>query len=105
MSNSVTAFNPQSNGSQGTIDPRTNSPLAAAANIPPPQQQGGAPGVIAWVAAWLILIVGLYALSRTKAGKTIVYYVLWLAVVFLLITHAGEIQGIFTQGNIFQGQV
>jgi len=105
MAGGVTAFNPQMNGAQGTIDPRTSSPLAAAANIGPPAQGGGAPGLIAWVAAWLILIVGLYALSRTKAGKTIVYYVLWLSAVFLLITHAGEIQGIFTQGNIFQGQV
>ena len=105
MAGNVTAFNPQTDGSQGTIDPRTNSPLAAAANITPPTGQGGMPGVIAWVAAWLILIVGLYAISRTKAGKAIVYYTLWLAVVFLLVTHAGVIQGIFTQGNIFQGQV
>ena len=104
MAGNVTAFNPQSDGSQGTIDPRTNSPLAAAANIPPPQQQGGMPGVIAWAAAWLILIVALYAIAHTKAGKTIVYYTLWLAVVFLLVSHAGLVQGIFAQGNIFQGQ-
>lgn len=62
------------------------------------------PGVFAWFIAWAIVLGTLYGLSRTRAGKTIVYYVLWLSVVLVVVTHYSAISGVLTQGNITQGQ-
>ena len=62
------------------------------------------PGVFAWFIAWAIILGVLYGLSRTRAGKTIVYYVLWLSVVFVVVSHYSAISGVLTQGNITQGQ-
>ncbi len=56
--------------------------------------------LIQWLAAWILLLIILYGFSQTKAGHTIVYYVLWLAVVFLIVSHASEINTIFQQGGI-----
>lgn len=57
-----------------------------------------------WLAGWLVLIVFLYAIAKTTAGAAAVYYILWLSVVLLLVTHSDEITGIFQAANIFQGQ-
>ena len=57
-----------------------------------------------WVAGWLMLITVLYLLTRNRAGQTIVYYVLWLSIVLLLVTHSDSISQLFQQANIFQGQ-
>lgn len=57
-----------------------------------------------WVAGWLLLITVIYLLSRNRAGQTIVYYILWLSIVLLLVSHSDSITQIFQQANIFQGQ-
>lgn len=50
-------------------------------------------GVVSWISTWTIMILLLVVLSKTSWGKSIVYYVLWLAVILLLVTHADEIKG------------
>lgn len=55
---------------------------------------------VQWLAAWILLLIILYAISQTKAGHTAVYYVLWLAVAFLLASHSQEIASILQQGGI-----
>jgi len=55
---------------------------------------------IKWLGGWLLFIILLVGLAQTKAGKTIVYYLLWLAVVFLILTHYQEIQDIFAGAGI-----
>ena len=57
-----------------------------------------------WVAGWLLLLTVLYLLTRNRAGETIVYYILWLSIVLLLVTHSDSITQLFQQANIFQGQ-
>ena len=58
----------------------------------------------AWIAAWTLIIVVLAIIAQTKAGHAIVYYILWLSVVFILVTHNSAITTIFQEGNILQGQ-
>ena len=58
----------------------------------------------AWIAAWVIIIAGLYFLARSPWGAAIVYYVLWLSVILLLITHSDVISSVLTAGNVTQGQ-
>jgi len=48
-------------------------------------------GAFVWIATWLIMIAVLVALAGTNWGKTIVYYVLWLAVVLLVVSHGSEL--------------
>lgn len=62
------------------------------------------PGVLAWFSAWAIVLGVLYGISKTKWGHTIVYYVLWLGVVLVVVSHSSTIAGILQQGNITQGQ-
>lgn len=59
--------------------------------------------LVKWLAAWILLLIILYGFSQTKAGHTVVYYVLWLAVAFLLASHAQEIAAILAQGGIGNG--
>jgi hypothetical protein len=41
-------------------------------------------------------MIGLLAiLAKTEWGKSIVYYLLWLAVAVLLVTHADELTSMF----------
>lgn len=55
---------------------------------------------INWLSAWLLFILIMLALVQTKAGNTIAYYLLWLAVLFLLVSHYQEITDIFVAGGI-----
>jgi len=55
---------------------------------------------IQWLSAWLLFILILIALVNTRVGNTIAYYILWLAVIFLLVSHYQEIQGFFQAGGI-----
>jgi hypothetical protein len=48
-------------------------------------------GVVTWVSTWVIMILLLVMIAKTKAGRTIVYYLLWLSVLLLLVTHADEL--------------
>lgn len=53
-----------------------------------------------WLGAWLLFILILLALVQTRAGNTIAYYLMWLAVLFLLVTHYQQITDIFKAGGI-----
>jgi len=48
-------------------------------------------GAFTFLVTWLIMIAVLVALAGTRWGKTIVYYVLWLMVVLLVVTHGKEL--------------
>ncbi len=52
-------------------------------------------GVISWVGTWITMILLLVILSKTRWGKTLVYWLLWLAVILLLVSHADEISNFF----------
>ena len=47
-----------------------------------------------FLTAWLLMIAMLAMLSSTEWGKSIVYYLLWLAVVLLLVTHTEELKSL-----------
>ena len=53
-----------------------------------------------WFGAWLLFILLLVAFAKRAAGKTIVYYLLWLAMIFLLVSHAQEIADMFSAAGI-----
>lgn len=61
-------------------------------------------GFALWIAGWALIIVVIFLLSRSRAGQAIVYYVAWLSIALVLVTHAQAIQTIFQQANITQGQ-
>lgn len=52
-------------------------------------------GVVTWISTWIILILLLVILSTTSWGKSIVYYLLWLAIALLLVSHADELTQMF----------
>ncbi len=56
--------------------------------------------LIQWLSAWLLFILILALLARTAAGKTIFYYLLWLAVILLLVTNYQQIADLFAAGGI-----
>lgn len=58
---------------------------------------------ISWLGAWLLFILILIALAQTKIGNTLLYYLLWLAVIFLLVSHYQQITSIFQAGGITNG--
>ena len=55
---------------------------------------------INWLGAWLLFILILLAIVQTKVGNTIVYYLLWLAVIFLLVSHYKQITDLLQAGGI-----
>jgi len=55
---------------------------------------------INWFAAWLLFILILVGISETPWGRVIFYYVLWLAVIFLLLSHYQEITDLFGKAGI-----
>ena len=57
-----------------------------------------------WLAAWGIIIIVLIGLSRTSWGKVIIYYIAWLGIIFIVVTHSNDITNIFQQGNITAGE-
>jgi hypothetical protein len=50
----------------------------------------GAQGALTWLTSWLVIILVLVALAQVEWGKRIVYYVAWLSVVLLIVTHSSE---------------
>lgn len=40
---------------------------------------------------WLIIISALWAMTKSKPTRVILYYVLWLLIVLLLVTHGNEL--------------
>ena len=58
---------------------------------------------INWFAAWVLFLLILAGIAQTPWGRPIVYYLLWLAIVFLLLSHFEEITQLFAQGGITSG--
>lgn len=52
-------------------------------------------GAVKWLATWLIMISLLAIMAQTSWGRTIVYWLMWLAVLLLLVTHADELTSMF----------
>lgn len=50
--------------------------------------------VLQWFTSWIIMILLIIFMARTAWGKTIVYYLLWLALVLLLVLHADELSSL-----------
>lgn len=48
-------------------------------------------GALTWIMTWIIMILLLVFAAQTSWGKTLVYWLLWLALVILLVTHADEL--------------
>jgi len=69
-----TANPPTSGGSDPRTGPTPTGAVASDANA------------VSWLLAWGVLIVLLVLINRTKLGQTITYYVLALAVLFLVLT-------------------
>ena len=69
-----------------------------------PQSNTPMAGFALWMAGWILLLVVIYLLAQSRAGQTVVYYVLWLSIALILVTHADAITTIFQQANITQGQ-
>lgn len=67
-------------------------------------------GFIKWITAWGLLITISIALSKTTPGERLVYYMLWLSIILLLVTHYAEIADLFLTAGpgsepvILQGQ-
>lgn len=51
-------------------------------------------GALTWISTWIIMILFLVMISATGWGRSIVYYILWLAVILLLVTHADELSSL-----------
>jgi hypothetical protein len=49
---------------------------------------------ITWITTWVVMIMLLVMISSTGWGKSIVYYLLWLAVILLLVSHADELSSL-----------
>ena len=47
--------------------------------------------MLKFVTTWLAMILLLIMLARSSWGKPVVYWVLWLSVTLLLVTHADEL--------------
>lgn len=60
----------------------------------------GVNGAVTFLGAWLLVIVIGIGLASTGWGKTLLYYLLWLAVIFLVLTHAQEISDMLNLGGI-----
>ena len=56
-----------------------------------------------WLAAWLLFILIIVGIAQTRIGNTIIYYLAWLAVIFLLVSHYQEITDILKAGGIVSG--
>lgn len=55
--------------------------------------------IMNWLLAWIFMFLLLYVLSRTRAGHTIIYYVSWMLVLLLVVTHADQVKSLLTGGN------
>lgn len=55
---------------------------------------------ITWLGAWLLFLIILLAIAQTKWGHTIAYYLIWLAILFLVVSHYQQILSIFQAGGI-----
>lgn len=59
--------------------------------------------VMGWLTAWFLMFALLFVLAKTRAGHTIIYYVAWLLVLLLVITHGKQVASILQGGNLSNG--
>lgn len=52
-------------------------------------------GAVTWIATWLIMITLLVIIAQTSWGRSVVYWLMWLAVTLLLVTHSDELTSLF----------
>lgn len=45
----------------------------------------------AWIVAWIAFLALMALIARTEWGRKIIYYLAWLAVTFLIVTHAKDL--------------
>lgn len=57
-------------------------------------------GVITWFGTWLMMIALFIFLSNTEWGRPIVYWLLWLAVLLLVVSHSDELTQFFNAGAL-----
>lgn len=57
-------------------------------------------GVVTWASTWIIMILLLVMVSKTGWGRSIIYYLLWLAVILLLVSHADDLSSMFDSGAL-----
>lgn len=55
----------------------------------------GKQNAFTWLVSWLMMLLLLLTLAQTEWGKRIVYYVAWLSVVLLIVTHSSELTSLF----------
>ena len=55
----------------------------------------GSQSAFTWLASWLVMLIFLLALAQTEWGKRIVYYLAWLSVLLLVVSHFGEFSSLF----------
>ena len=55
----------------------------------------GSQSAFTWLASWLVMLIFLVALAQTEWGKRIVYYLAWLSVLLLVVSHFGEFSSLF----------
>jgi hypothetical protein len=56
-----------------------------------------------WLAGWTVFLLILASFARTEWGKPVVYWMLWLMIVFLLVTQYSQINTLFFNAGIFNG--
>ena len=54
--------------------------------------------VMGFLTSWLLMVLLLYVLAKTRSGHTIIYYTAWLLVVLLLVTHSSQVTNILKKG-------
>lgn len=59
--------------------------------------------VVGWLTAWLLMFMLLFILARTRAGHTIIYYLAWLMVALLIVSHGKQVASILSGGNFTNG--
>lgn len=52
-------------------------------------------GALTWISTWIIMIVFLAIIAQTSWGRSVVYWLMWLAVTLLLVMHADELTSLF----------
>lgn len=71
----------------------------------PPGDQSSAAVAFAWITAWTVMLVLLFAINRTRIGHTLIYYALVLMIVLLLVTNVGWfVQALKPFTDAVQGQ-
>lgn len=50
-------------------------------------------GALSWLTTWIVMIALIALVAQTSWGRVIVYWLLWLALLLLLVTHADELSG------------